>query len=132
MDNINNESVALDLQVNSLNAVEKKPACPERRANVRFTEKEWDRILREKDVTGRSIPELLKNRFFHYPAYVTALSPETQQAILMLHRRMSNNLNQIAKVLNSGFREGWSNGFLEVRNDLSEVRRLIAGVYGNH
>jgi|GEM_PF-2092362 len=132
MDNINRENVALDLQVKGEDANGKKEKTPERRANVRFTEKEWTQIQNDMDVTGRSTPELLKHRYFKHPPFTTLMAPEMQQTVLMELRRIGNNFNQVAKVLNSGFREGWNNSLIQVRDDLAALRRYVAGVYGNH
>lgn len=126
MDNVNRESIALDLQVKN-GADPKSNHASDRRTTVRFTEEEWENIRQQQIVTGRSIPELLKNRFFKYAPYTTVVAPEKQNELAVLHRRMSNNLNQIAKVLNSGFREGWNNEFIQVRDDIAGIRSILEG-----
>jgi hypothetical protein len=60
------------------------------------------------------------------------MSPAAQDYMLNELRRIGNNVNQIAKVLNSGFREGWNSALAQVRDDLDTLRRYVVGFYGNH
>jgi hypothetical protein len=139
MDNINRESTVVPIQVKEhagvLGEVEKpaegilkhKPA-----SHVRFTIIEWTQLQNDQAVTGKSIPELLKSRYFKNGPLATLMSPAAQDYMLNELRRIGNNVNQIAKVLNSGFREGWNSALAQVRDDLDTLRRYVVGFYGNH
>lgn len=131
MDNDNRKSIAVDLQVvgHEQSAVKHGP---ELRTHVRFTIEEWERIQNDHIVTGKSIPVLLKLTYFKGPPLSPLMNPMDQRAVLVELRRIGNNINQIAKHLNSGFREGWNEGFIEVRESVAALRQFVTGICGNH
>jgi hypothetical protein len=45
-------------------------------------------------------------------------------------RRIGNNVNQIAKRMNSGFFEGWHPEFQTVANHLATLERYLVGRHG--
>ncbi len=132
MDHTNRQSPALDIQVKESVAVVSKAHDPSWRSNVRFGKDEWDQLQNDQTVTGRSIPELLKARYFKHPPLSTLMSPEGQKYMLTELRRIGNNFNQVAKILNSGFREGWNKPLLQIGADLAALRRYVANIYGDH
>lgn len=99
-------------------------------SHVRLSESEYQRITKEQKITGKSIPWLLKNAYFKGPLCALLMGVEEQRALLVELRRIGNNINQIAKKINSGFREGWNDEFNQIRHELSIVRQYIAGIYG--
>ena len=99
-------------------------------SHVRLSEPEHQRIRKEQQITGKSIPWLLKNAYFKGPLCVPLMGVEEQRALLVELRRIGNNINQIAKKINSGFREGWNEEFNQLCQQVSIVRQYIAGIYG--
>ena len=45
---------------------------------------------------------------------------------------IGNNINQIAKHLNAGFREGFQGGLAEAFSDLAQLRSFVGGFDGRH
>ena len=52
-----------------------------KRANVRFSDDEFERVLRESDVTGLSIPALLKDSHFRKREIVPLMHPTDQKSV---------------------------------------------------
>lgn len=98
--------------------------------HVRLTEEEYQRISKEQRITGKSIPWLLKNAYFKGPLCAPLMSVEEQRAVFVELRRIGTNINQIAKRVNAGFREGWNDEIERTCRELSIVRQYIAGIYG--
>jgi hypothetical protein len=139
MANDHRESVVIDFQVTDQapgNEAEVIPTKATREhkpsSQVRFSDEEWVRIQNDHFVTGLSIPALLKLSYFKGPPLSPLMTPVDQRATLDALRRIGNNVNQIAKQLNSGFREGWNDALAEVRDSLAALRQFVTGFYGDH
>lgn len=99
----------------------------ETRTNVRFTEAEFAQIEQAQRETGLSVPDLLKKAFFkHRTMLRPLLSKEQVEQIMVELRRQGNNLNQIAKQINSGLREGWNPSFNAMTKSYVDIRHLIS------
>lgn len=85
---------------------------------VRFTDDEIDRIEEDSINTGKSIPTLLKERYFSGPRPLPLFAEEDLKQHFAALGRIGNNMNQLARRLNSGIREG----FIE---ELKEIQRLF-------
>lgn len=101
-------------------------------SHIRFTDEEWEILVRDRVATGRTIPELLKTRYFSYPPFSMLMSLAAQRYMANELIRIGNNFNQVAKVLNSGFREGWNNVLVQIGGDLKALRDYVSGIYGHH
>ena len=110
----------------------KKAKKPDLRVTVRFSEEEYDRLRVEQYITGDSIPTQLKTAYFKGPRCSPVMNIEEQRGLLTELRRIGNNINQIAKYLNSGFREGWNDEFIQIRDGIAALRRFVGGFGGNH
>ena len=104
----------------------------EKRANVRFNEEEYERLVSDACVTGKSIPVLLKDEYFKGPRTVPLMGSEDQRATLAELRRIGNNINQIARHLNAGFGDSCIIEFSEIRDTLYNLRRFVGGFLGDH
>lgn len=100
------------------------------RANVRFNEEEYARLQKDAFVLGKSIPILLKEAYFKGPQVSPLMNVEDQRVTLVELRRIGNNVNQIAKHFNSGFRNGCNKEFTEICENLSMLRKFVAGICG--
>ena len=99
----------------------------ETRTNVRFTESEFALVEQAQRETGLSIPDLLKKAFFkHQNLLRPLLSKEQVEQIMVELRRQGNNLNQMAKQINSGLREGWNPSFNAMTKGYADLRHLIS------
>jgi hypothetical protein len=96
-------------------------------SHVRFTEDEYEKLLKAQAETGLSIPDLLKKAFFkHRTLLQPLLSKEHVEQIMVELRRHGNNLNQIAKQINSGLRQGWNPSFNAMTKGYVDIRHLIS------
>lgn len=95
-------------------------------SHVRFTASEYKRVQKMVQATGLSIPDLLKKALLsrkdlEQPLY----GPEDVKTIMTELRRQGNNINQIAKAVNSGLRHGWNESFNSVVRAYADIRHLI-------
>jgi len=97
---------------------------------VRFSNSEWGQIASDSKVTGQSIPALLREAYFRHAPLVPLLGKEDVTMLLGQLHRIGNNINQIARHLNSGFREGFNDDFTEIKNAFSKLYRFITANYG--
>jgi hypothetical protein len=113
--------------------IEKTSKCHTRdhkRTTVRFTDEEYDRITDEAKVSGESLPALLKRSHFRRQKLKLLFSEFERHSVCSELRRIGNNVNQIARRVNSGALEGWYKEFTEVSQRLSELCSMVAGAYG--
>lgn len=102
------------------------------RANVRFTQVEYQRLKREQLLTGRSIPWLLKTRFFgSAELQPPAFDYETSREIIRQLAGIGNNLNQIARRHNSGIRDQVHENIAEILRLMKDVHNLAMRDYGS-
>ena len=99
---------------------------------VKFSENEYIQLLKDQIVWGESIPILLKKVYFNGPRIAPLMTAEDARATLAELRRIGTNINQIAKHLNSGFREGWNEDFIQIRDSIAALRRFVVGFCGNN
>ena len=109
----------------------KKPAQPVKTTCVRFTPEEYREIHVASIVYGKSIPDLLKSVFFCNPPKQPVVSDENARAIIGALNRIGNNVNQLARQVNSGFREGFIVAFDDVRDDMRALKNFAVGLCGN-
>lgn len=98
---------------------------------VKFTEDEYQKIKMDSHLTGKSIPTLLKTAYFPSRRVNVLMSKQDQEQWFKELRHWGNNLNQIAKRVNSGLMEGWYEEFEMVRKGLKAIENLVLGVYGS-
>ncbi|MBS1983572.1 MAG: MobC family plasmid mobilization relaxosome protein [Bdellovibrionales bacterium] len=88
-------------------------------AYVRLSPEEHDRLESDARASGESVAELMKRVYFSRKPLVLLMSREDQRSLMGTLGRIGNNINQVARVLNSGFREGFSDDLASVRRDFS-------------
>ena len=102
------------------------------RANVRFTPEEHLRLKREQLLTGRSIPWLLRKRCFSSTELrPPAFDHETCCEILRLEASISNNMNQVAKRVNSGIQDRVMEDISAMRAMMKDIHNLAMRDYGD-
>ena len=102
-----------------------------KQSHIRFTEKEYRKIIADAQTYRKTIPELLKAVYFRKKLRQPAMAPEDARRVHIELIRIGNNVNQIAKQLNSGFRHGFNPSVDEVRDDMRAVRHFVLGYDGN-
>lgn len=105
---------------------------PKTSSHVRFTDQQLARIQRHSKTTGESIPDLLKRAYFSREHPQPLLNKDDADRILTALARIGNNINQIARHLNAGFREGFQGGLAQAFNDLARLRSFAGGFDGTH
>lgn len=96
---------------------------------VRMTEDEKALIEVDSVNTGKSIPQLLKERYFSEGRQVTLITKPDLAALRAEIMRLGNNVNQIARRLNSGIRSGFNDEIKDVREQLDNIWAFLASRY---
>ena len=78
-------------------------------SHVRMSPAEYKRIQKDSKASGKSIPELLRESYFHNPPLKVLMSKDEVATLRKDLSRIGNNLNQVARHLNSGLFHGWNN-----------------------
>ena len=100
------------------------------RANVRFNSEEYERIRRDAQIIGESIPKLLKDSYFSRPILNPLMRHDDLIMMVGQLGRIGNNLNQVAKHLNSGFRAGFNDDLEEIRQTFTRPLTFVTSTYG--
>lgn len=101
-----------------------------KRTTVRFTDDEFARITEEARLAGLTLPVLLKRSHFSRKKLQLLLGETERHQVCAELRRIGNNVNQIAKRVNSGALEGWYSEFQDALKSISELQQMLAGVHG--
>jgi hypothetical protein len=110
--------------------LKKRASRDHKRTTVRFSDEEFERISDEAKLAGLSLPSLLKRSHFSRKKLQLLLGEVERHALCAEVRRIGNNVNQIARRVNSGALEGWHSEFQEVLKKISELHQMAAGAYG--
>jgi hypothetical protein len=108
----------------------KRTSRDHKRTTVRFTDAEFERIQDEAKLAGLSLPALLKLSHFEEKKLALLFPEDERHRICTELRRIGNNVNQIARRVNSGALEGWHSEFREVAATLSKLCKMVADIYG--
>lgn len=98
---------------------------------VKFTPIEYQKILKASTETGDSIPDILKKSFFDGPYGPPLINIEDARRIMVQLQKTGTNVNQIARHLNSGIREGFHKELGETAEELRLIRKYVSGVHGH-
>ncbi len=107
-----------------------RPSRDHKRTTVRFSDEEFERVDEEARMTGKSIPQLLKMSHFRRKKLTLLFDKDDTHRLCGELRRIGNNVNQIARRVNSGALEGWYEEFEKMLKLLSELQQMVVGVYG--
>lgn len=104
----------------------------ERRANIRFDEDEYMRICNDAKIYGETVPGVLKAVYFERLPQGPKFSKDDAIRISTAISRVGNNINQIARHLNSGGAAGGLGAVLtEVAEQLRVLKYFAVGADGN-
>jgi len=120
---------------NKILEVTAQPAKRERKkalaSCVYFDESEYKQISEDSLHTGKSIPALLKIAYFPSRRVRVLMNKEDQERWYKELRHWGNNLNQLARKVNTGIMAGWYEEFKLIKAAVDRIERLVVGVYGN-
>ncbi len=93
---------------------------------VKLDECQYTKLKEASRITGESIPEILRSGYFKKPIGKPLIANDMAKSIATELKRIGNNVNQIARVVNSGIYEGWHQEFREFHQNFARVYQLIA------
>lgn len=99
------------------------------RVNVRLDEKTYNKLCEMKKITGKSFATLLRETFIKKPLSQPVFNIKQAQVLIAEACRISGNVNQIAKRMNSGCFYGWYEDFQIVNKDIANLFCVVAN-YG--
>jgi hypothetical protein len=94
----------------------------ERRTNIRFDEEEYLQVCSDAKVYGETVPGVMKSVYFDRLPPSPKFTKDDAIRIVMAINRVGNNVNQIARHLNSG---GSLPTVSSVLTDVSEQLRIL-------
>jgi hypothetical protein len=100
------------------------------RTNVRFTSIEYKQVKKDSSKLCKSIPTLLRDAYFNRLPTKVLVNQKDLDILRKDMNRIGNNLNQVAKKLNSGFMHGWSDTLDKVLEEFKKLNRLIYHGHG--
>lgn len=92
---------------------------------VRLTPAEHFRLAKDAAVRGCSLPEALRVGYFRGAAVAPLLAAADARAILVALTRIGNNINQIARRLNGGWRGGFSGEFQAMKDEFLTLYKAV-------
>ena len=97
---------------------------------VSFSENEYRRITNKANRLGKSIPSILKKSHFRKKPVTPVFSFDDAKKLISALARIGNNLNQIARKINSGFAEGYNDHLRSVSEEIRVLKTCAVGVRG--
>ncbi|MCB0308269.1 MAG: plasmid mobilization relaxosome protein MobC [Bdellovibrionales bacterium] len=97
---------------------------------VRFKTPEYQLITEDSQKTNLSIPTLLKKSYFSKRHQFKLINTEEIKPIIFHLSKIGNNMNQIAKHLNAGIRNGFNTEYDNMAEEFRKVQQVLVTVYG--
>ena len=94
-------------------------------SHVRFSPQEYRKVLKDSKEKNKTIPALLKDSYFGRLPEKVAFKDTHVNEIRKDLNRIGNNLNQIARKLNSGFMHGWHPIIDEAKKEFNRIKDAI-------
>lgn len=110
----------------------KTGTAPRLACYIRLTQQEHDRLQKEARVSGKGMQVLLKNAYFKGAPLVLLMQNDDRDKLMTQLHRIGNNVNQIAKHLNTGFAYGFQQELESIRSQLSLIMTWITARYRAH
>ncbi len=99
--------------------------------HVRFSKEELQTITQIHKETGETIPNLLKKAFFKVKYPIILMPAEERKIWFKELQAWGNNLNQLAKRVNSGLMEGWCEEIKLIDQKLTAIQAIVVARYGS-
>ncbi len=110
--------------------VNKWKELDKRRVNIRFTEEELERLKKNAETFGENIQATIKMFCFRSNAERPCFDKDGTERVLTALSRIGNNMNQIARKLNTGLGEGSTLNLTEAIEELIAFKAFVGGFYG--
>ena len=90
------------------------------RTTVRFTPKEYQKILEDSEILGQTLPTILKAGYFGRLPTEILMTPAQYKEFVRIYRGVANNLNQLTKNSHLGrpVPESALRDFIQISNEL--------------
>lgn len=109
--------------------IPEKHKTPQFARYVRLTPEENAQLEEDQTRTGRSAQDLLRSAYFGKGRVIILMTDEDKDTFLGQINRIGNNVNQIAKKLNTGIIYGFDDDITQVRILLTNLMRWITAKY---
>lgn len=96
---------------------------------VRFTHDEYEKISEDEKRMRKTAQELLKKAYFGHGPSVLLMTDEEKNHLCTQIQRIGNNVNQIAKLVNSGFALGFESELETIRAQLTALLGWMTAKY---
>jgi hypothetical protein len=100
------------------------------RSHVRFSEKEWEKIEKDRIETKRSIPHLLKATYFNSGGVKVLINNINARSLIGHIGKIGNNINQIARKVNTG-NQPMKDELEEINKQLRQILHYLGRYCGN-
>ncbi len=97
---------------------------------VRVSPGELNRLKTDSNNKKKSIPTLLRETYFNRMPTKVLMTDEDVEKIKIEINRIGNNVNQIARQINSGLRHGWNASFESISEQLKLLNQHYILNYG--
>ena len=99
--------------------------------HIRFEKWQYERIHEDSVATGKSIPWLLKLKYFTGRMSRVLMTVDERKAVLTELYQCRDALNRIADNVDEGYLEGWHTGCSDVAKKLTAIESWMVAIYGN-
>lgn len=99
--------------------IQKKVLC------LSLSQAEYTKLAKEAKETGKNVQTLIRDYLKEKKNVKPVMRPDEAKNIVTELKRIGNNVNQIARHLNSGFRRDWHDSFEQCAQDLNELRTMV-------
>ncbi len=96
---------------------------------IRLSLAEQRRLATDAEILGKTAPEVMKDVYFGRAPTVPLLASADQQALMVALARIGNNMNQIARHLNSGGRPTFQAELTLTLRELTALRSFLTSKY---
>ena len=116
--------------MNNQSAVNQEPEI-QLASLVRFTKSQALALIKERLLTGKSIPTILKDSFFKRGATKLVFSSEDARELSKQLSYISRNLNQLTRYIHSGINGTVIEDFQTVFRRVNDLLENVSLEYGN-
>ena len=100
-------------------------------SHIRFSKPEYQRLLKDKTLTGKSIPWLLKTTYFKSSISTPALDSETRQIVRRELSAIGNNLNQLTRKVHTEIFGNLKEELQECLQAIKTMKSFLGQDYGD-
>ena len=98
---------------------------------IRFTKEQYERLARESQMTGKTIPWLLKTAYFKGGITPPLLDAESRRIARRELGGIGNNLNQIARAAHAQGKIAVENQVREMIDMVRDLKQVLLRDYGD-